>query len=214
MDEQNHYIYEFGPYRLDARRRRLSRDGEKVPLTSKAFDTLLALVESCDRVIKKDELMRRVWPDTTVEEGNLALNISNLRKALGDAPDRHDYIATIHGEGYQFVATVRAFLASERARVDEMVVHESTTYTFEEELVEVAAANGGLEKEISTGEQKDTSLHSNAALVSGRLPSPLLQSPLAAPSMLGSGRSSRRGMALLVVALSIVGAALSPLASI
>lgn len=126
MREQNRYIYEFGPFRLDAQKRLLWREGEIVPLKPKAFDTLLALVERCGHVLEKDELLRRVWPDTTVEEGNLTFNISSLRKALGDDPRRHEYIVTIPGEGYQFVAGVRATF-------DELVVHESTSITIEEE---------------------------------------------------------------------------------
>ena len=126
VGEQNHYIYEFGPFRLDAQKRLLRREGEIVPLKPKAFDTLLALVERGGHVLEKDELMRRVWPDTVVEEGNLTFNISSLRKALGDDPRRHEYIVTIPGEGYQFVAGVRATF-------DELVVHESTTITVEEE---------------------------------------------------------------------------------
>jgi Tol biopolymer transport system component/DNA-binding winged helix-turn-helix (wHTH) protein len=126
MSEQNHYIYEFGPFRLDARKRLLMREGEIVPLKPKAFDTLLALVEEGGRILEKDALMRRVWPDTTVEEGNLTFNISSLRKALGDDPRRHEYIVTIPGEGYKFVAGVRATF-------DELEVRESTSITFEEE---------------------------------------------------------------------------------
>lgn len=125
MSEQNHYIYEFGPFRLDAQKRLLLREGEIVPLKPKAFDTLLALVEGCGRVLEKDELMRRIWPDTTVEDGNLTFNISSLRKALGDDPRRHEYIVTIPGEGYQFVAGVRAAF-------DELVLHERTSINYEE----------------------------------------------------------------------------------
>jgi DNA-binding winged helix-turn-helix (wHTH) protein len=126
VSEQNHYIYEFGPFRLDAQKRLLLREGEIVSLKPKAFDTLLTLVEGCDRVVEKDELMRRVWPGTAVEEGNLTFNISSLRKALGDDPRRHEYIVMIPGEGYRFVAGVRATF-------DELVVHESTSITVEEE---------------------------------------------------------------------------------
>lgn len=102
------------------------KDGQIVPLKPKALDTLLALVRANGEVVEKDELMRNVWPDTAVEEGNLTFNISNLRKALGDDPKRHEYIVTIPGQGYQFVAGVRA-------RFDELVVHESTRITYEEE---------------------------------------------------------------------------------
>ncbi len=126
MSEQNNYIYEFGTFRLDAQKRLLMRDGEIVALKPKAFDTLLALIRADGQVVEKDELMSLVWPDTAVEEGNLTFNISSLRKALGDDPRRHEYIVTIPGQGYQFVAGVRA-------RFDEVVVHESTSITFEEE---------------------------------------------------------------------------------
>ena len=126
MSVQNHHFYEFGPFRLDARKRLLMREGEIVPLKPKAFDTLLALVEEGGHILEKDALMRRVWPDTSVEEGNLTFNISSLRKALGDDPRRHEYIVTIPGEGYKFVAGVRATF-------DELEVRESTSIIFEEE---------------------------------------------------------------------------------
>jgi Tol biopolymer transport system component/DNA-binding winged helix-turn-helix (wHTH) protein len=126
VPEQNNTVYEFGPFRLDVQKRLLARDGEIVSLKPKAFDTLLALIRADGQVVGKDELMSRVWPDTIVEEGNLTFNISTLRKALGDDPRRHEYIVTIPGEGYQFVAGVRA-------RFDELVVHESTSITIEEE---------------------------------------------------------------------------------
>lgn len=107
------------------------KGGEIVPLKPKAFDTLLALVRANGEVVEKDELMKSVWPDTAVEEGNLTFNISTLRKALGDDPRRHEYIVTIPGQGYQFVAGVRA-------RFDELVVHESTSITYEEEEEPIA----------------------------------------------------------------------------
>lgn len=100
-------MYEFGPYRLDAARRTLSRGGEPLPLTSKLFDTLLALVGNRERVLLKDELMNLVWPDSFVEEVNLAQNISALRKLLGESPGQNRYIATIPGKGYRFVSEVR-----------------------------------------------------------------------------------------------------------
>src|SRR4029078_4572253 len=140
--EQNQYLYEFGPFRLDAQKRLLLREGEIVPLKPKAFDTLLVLVGNCGQVVEKDELMKRIWPNTAVEEGNLTFNISSLRKALGDDPRRHQYIVTIPGEGYQFVAGVRAMF-------DELVVHESTSITVEEEeevgseTADIAELTGG-----------------------------------------------------------------------
>lgn len=99
--------YEFGPYRLDATRRTLSRGEEPLALTSKVFDTLLALVANRHRVLLKDELMTLVWPDSFVEEVNLAQNVSALRKILGESPGQNRYIATIPGKGYRFVGEVR-----------------------------------------------------------------------------------------------------------
>lgn len=78
-----------------------------VPLTSKAFDTLLALVEGGGEVVEKEDLMKKVWPDSFVEEGNLTQNISVLRKTLGESPGAHRYIVTVPRVGYRFVAGVR-----------------------------------------------------------------------------------------------------------
>jgi TolB-like protein/DNA-binding winged helix-turn-helix (wHTH) protein len=99
--------YEFGPYRLERPTRRLERNGETIPLTPKAFDILLALVERRDRVVDKAELMRLVWPDSVVEEGNLSQTIFVLRKTLGEAPDGGAFIETVPRRGYRFAAGVR-----------------------------------------------------------------------------------------------------------
>jgi DNA-binding winged helix-turn-helix (wHTH) protein/TolB-like protein/lipoprotein NlpI len=100
-------IYEFGPFRIHAPKRLLLRHGEPVPLTPKAFDVLLALVENNDRMLGKEELLQIVWPDTVVEERNLTVNISTLRKALGEAAAEYRYIVTVPGRGYRFAAAVR-----------------------------------------------------------------------------------------------------------
>ena len=99
--------YEFGPFRADLEQRLLLRQGEVVPLTSKVFETLLVLIEHRDRVLEKEELMRLVWPDTVVEDNNLTVNISTLRKALGDNASERRYIVTVPGRGYRFAAEVR-----------------------------------------------------------------------------------------------------------
>src|ERR1700728_1794288 len=101
-------LYEFGEFRLDAARRVLTRLDEPLRLNSKAFETLLVLVRNRSRVVSKDELMQVLWPDTFVEEVNLAQNISALRKALGESPGENRFIATLPGKGYQFVCEVRA----------------------------------------------------------------------------------------------------------
>lgn len=100
------YFYQFGPFRIDRARRLLSRRGEVIPLTSKVLDTLLVLVENRGRPVAKEELMKAVWPETFVEEGNLTQNISTLRKILGESPSEHAYIETIPKVGYRFVAGV------------------------------------------------------------------------------------------------------------
>src|SRR5690349_16093012 len=107
MSEQTQHFYEFGRFRLITSDRVLLRDHEVVQLTPKVFDILQALVESNGQVISKDGLMRRVWPDTFVEEGNLTQNISLLRKALGEGANGHQYIETVARRGYRFVAPVR-----------------------------------------------------------------------------------------------------------
>jgi Tol biopolymer transport system component/DNA-binding winged helix-turn-helix (wHTH) protein len=105
MNRQTKRIYEFGPYRLDAAERLLLRDGEVVPLQPKVFDLLLALLERHGRLVEKDELMNAVWPDTIVEEANLANNISILRKTLSENGER--FIETAPKRGYRFVASVK-----------------------------------------------------------------------------------------------------------
>ena len=100
------HIFEFGPFVLNSRKRILLRDGEPVSLTPKALEILLLLVENHGEVLVKEELMETIWPDTVVEEGNLNRNISTLRKALGESPNDHQFIVTIPGRGYRFVAHV------------------------------------------------------------------------------------------------------------
>lgn len=107
MREHSQHFYEFGRFRINTGDRVLLRDQEIVPLTPKVFDILLALVESSGQVISKDGLMKKVWPDSFVEEGNLTQNISLLRKALGEGQNGHQYIETVARRGYRFVAPVR-----------------------------------------------------------------------------------------------------------
>ena len=106
MSRLTKHVYEFGPFRLDAKERLLLHDGEFVPLSPKAFDMLLALVENSGHLLEKNELMHRLWPDTFIEEGSLAQNISLLRKALGES-ESQKFIETVPRRGYRFVASVR-----------------------------------------------------------------------------------------------------------
>src|SRR5436190_12473989 len=107
MSEQAKHFYEFGSFRVDAVERLLLREGEAVPLTPKLFDILLVLVSHSGHILEKDELLKAVWRDAVVEEGNLTRNISTLRKALQDDADNPLYIETVPWRGYRFVAGVR-----------------------------------------------------------------------------------------------------------
>jgi len=100
-------IYEFGRFRVDARKRLLLCDGNPVRLPAKAFEILLVLLDEQGRLVEKDELLRRVWPEAVVEENNLTVNISALRKSLSEVPGEHRYVVTVPGRGYQFVADVQ-----------------------------------------------------------------------------------------------------------
>jgi DNA-binding winged helix-turn-helix (wHTH) protein len=124
-------FYDFDLFRVDVSRRLLLRRGEPVPLTPKAFDILLVLVQNRDRLVEKDELMKLVWPDTVVEENNLTRNISSLRKALEEGPNEHRFVVTIPGRGYQFAAempapTARTDVIFERHARARVVIEEQS----------------------------------------------------------------------------------------
>jgi Tol biopolymer transport system component/DNA-binding winged helix-turn-helix (wHTH) protein len=126
IDPTNHRAFTFGDFRVDCEERALMRDGERVPLTPKVFDLLLLLIENHGHVVEKDRLMKVVWPDAFVEEGNLTQNISVLRKALND--DGQRFIQTIPRRGYRFVGHVQiddeALLIEEHSRTH-VVVEET-----------------------------------------------------------------------------------------
>ncbi len=104
MGRQPKQIYQFGSFRLDTVERLLLRDMEAIPLQPKVFDLLLVLVERRGQLLEKNELMSAVWPDTIVQEGNLANNISILRKILSE--DGKQFIVTVPRRGYRFIAPV------------------------------------------------------------------------------------------------------------
>src|SRR4030095_12208763 len=122
MRRQAKELYEFGPFRIDVSERLLSREGQNVPLTPKAFDTLLVLVENRGHLLEKDELMQKLWPNTFVEEANLTNNISQLRKALGEDASGHRYIETVPKRGYRFGASVKR----SQKEPSDLVVEEHT----------------------------------------------------------------------------------------
>lgn len=107
MVRQTRHIYEFGPFRLIPGERQLLRDNQPLPLTPKSFDLLVVLVENSGHLIEKGELLKRIWPDSFVEEANLSVNMSALRRALGEGPNEHQYVETVPRRGYRFVAGVK-----------------------------------------------------------------------------------------------------------
>src|SRR5271157_651908 len=103
---ERHAIW-FGAFRLVAGQRLLLEGDKPVRLGSRAFDILAALVERAGEVVGKEELIARAWPQTLVEESNLKIQVSALRRALGDGQNGHRYIVTVPGQGYNFVASIR-----------------------------------------------------------------------------------------------------------
>jgi DNA-binding winged helix-turn-helix (wHTH) protein/TolB-like protein/cytochrome c-type biogenesis protein CcmH/NrfG len=103
-------LFEFGEFRLDPAEHLLLRDRKPVSLTPKAFDILQILLQSNGRLLSKEDLMSRIWPNSFVEEANLTVNISALRRVLGDRPDGGEYIETVPKRGYRFIAEVTKFL--------------------------------------------------------------------------------------------------------
>ena len=122
MNQQGRRFYLFDGFRVDAQERILFKENREVPLTPKVFDTLLVLLENSGHVLTKKELMQQVWPDSFVEENNLAQNISILRKALAEGKQGEHYIQTVPKRGYRFLADVNATGGEEET----VIVHERT----------------------------------------------------------------------------------------
>src|SRR5437870_6525503 len=133
MRNSARHFYEFGRFRLDADRHRLMRDGEVVPLSPKAVEALLVLVRNPGKPLEREALMQAVWADTFVEDANLTVAISHLRKALGQNGEPAEYIETVPRVGYRFVADVREV----REEVAPLVVekHTLSRTVIEEELI-------------------------------------------------------------------------------
>ena len=100
-------VFRFGEFTLDVGQRRLSRGAEAVRLSPKAHDVLVELVRQEGRLMTKEELLSRIWPEAFVEEGILTVHISALRKALGDEKGAQGYIETVPRRGYRFIARAR-----------------------------------------------------------------------------------------------------------
>jgi DNA-binding winged helix-turn-helix (wHTH) protein len=107
MASEPRYLYEFGEFRLDPEESVLLRDAQPIPLAPKALEVLIFLVQNNGRLVDKDEILKNVWPDTVVEEGNLNFAIHQARKALQDDSSNPRYIKTVLKRGYRFIADVR-----------------------------------------------------------------------------------------------------------
>ncbi len=131
MAAQTRLIYEFDDFQLEPDERKLLRRGQVVPLHGKAFELLLALIRNRGRLLTKDEIFELVWPDQIVEESNLTVNMSAIRRALGERANSPRYITTISGRGYRFTGEVRQFadeaLTIERESFARVTVEQEET---------------------------------------------------------------------------------------
>ena len=146
-------FYEFDEFRVDTERRLLSRVGEPISLTPKVFDTLLVFLENRGEVLTKDRLIGELWPDSFVEESNIAQNVAVLRKALGEKSRENKFIVTIPGRGYRFVANVKlteqqsllhtdAFPSDERRLGGSATIQEFPQFTASDEAQRSNAEDG------------------------------------------------------------------------
>src|ERR1700693_4918493 len=110
-------VLSFGPFSLFASERLLKKADEPIPLGDRALDLLIALAERAGEVVTHKELISTVWPDVTVEEGNLRFQMATLRKALGDGRGGVRYVSTVAGRGYCFVAPVTRSAAAQTASI-------------------------------------------------------------------------------------------------
>ncbi len=130
MSSNSGHILQFKDFTIDTDQKVLLREGMPVALAPKVFETLLVLIENHGRIVLKEELMKRLWPDTFVEEANLTFNIQQLRKSLGDNARSPIYIQTIARRGYRFIAAVEP-VSSDNSEVQntELLSRESTNLT-------------------------------------------------------------------------------------
>jgi DNA-binding winged helix-turn-helix (wHTH) protein/TolB-like protein/Tfp pilus assembly protein PilF len=174
-------LYGFGDFRLDTNRRRLFHDEETILLSPKALETLIVLVRNAGKVLHRDELMEALWPDAVVEDANLTVAISQLRKALGQQRDPDEFIQTIPRVGYRFVAEVRAI-----------------DLTSESEHTEALSRNGA-----STEIAASSFLRRDAHLQDGAIP--VGPAPLGPRTRLPASSRWHKAVALSLVALVFVG---------
>jgi DNA-binding winged helix-turn-helix (wHTH) protein/TolB-like protein/cytochrome c-type biogenesis protein CcmH/NrfG len=132
MPNAARHFYEFGPFRIDPAKHLLSREGQAVPLSPRAFDALLFLVQNAGAPLKREAMMQAVWSYAFVEDANLTVAVSHLRKALGQNGESQEYIETIPRVGYRFVAEVREVCDDAPSLIIEK--HTSSRTVIEEEI--------------------------------------------------------------------------------
>src|SRR4030095_7645135 len=132
MSSLSGHIHRFSDFTIDIEQKVLLRGGKAIPIAPKVFETLLALVENHGRIVLKEELMKRLWPDTFVEESNLTFNIQQLRKSLGDNAREPLYIETIPRRGYRFIAALKPLattIAPVQIKTGDKLVPRATVLT-------------------------------------------------------------------------------------
>jgi DNA-binding winged helix-turn-helix (wHTH) protein/TolB-like protein len=138
MRNSEKHFYDFGPFRFDSEKHRLSRDGEVVAVPRKATEVLLVLLQNKGKQLEREEFMQAVWGNSCVEDANLTVAISALRKALGQRGDKAEYIETIPRGGYRFVAEVQEIHQKPAPLIVEK--HTRSQTIIEEEFLEDAQA--------------------------------------------------------------------------
>jgi DNA-binding winged helix-turn-helix (wHTH) protein/Flp pilus assembly protein TadD/TolB-like protein len=144
---QNHLVYEFASFHLDPANRQLCFEGKDVPLPGRAFDALLLLVSRPGKLVTKEEMLSTVWQDSFVEEANLTVAISTLRRALNEDPHDRRYIQTVARRGYRFIAEVREFEPAPRPTAPR---HAGSLATPLAEAAQIADASATKQRQGST----------------------------------------------------------------
>src|SRR5262249_19947508 len=129
MRQDRDQVYQFGMFRLEPAERRLQRTGQTISLTPKAFDTLVFLVERAGHLVEKEELMKALWPDSFVEDANLAQQVFTLRKVLGETDEGGQFIETVARKGFRFVAPVTITAQPEQVSAESLGKAVKTTRT-------------------------------------------------------------------------------------
>ena len=192
MSEQNEQIYQFDDFRLDVPNRTLLRDGTPVVLQAKAFDMLVVLIERGGRLVEKDDLFSSVWPGQIVEESNLTVQVSALRRALGEGKDNPHYIITVPGHGYRFQSNVLRLNQAEELVIEHhshsRIVVETETENGAEPGNSVAPANAS---EFFAGGNPGDISALQAVAVNTRRKAPVSRQTAVLPEV-GRPRSQRR----------------------